>query len=179
MQPNSQLNCRSSHLMFFDRTPDLRSVILAQDVIYVGGGNTKSMLAVWREWGLAELLEEAWRDGVVMAGVSAGAICWFEQGLADSFAGELAVLDCLGFAAGSCSSHYDGEADRRPSYHRFMSEGRSQRGLRDRRRSRPAFDRRGVPCCTVSSRPNAGAYRVQSVNGRVAEEPLARCLVWE
>ena len=174
----SQLDCRSSHLMFFDRTPDLRSVILAQDVIYVGGGNTKSMLGVWREWGLADLLEEAWMAGVVMAGVSAGAICWFEQGLTDSHAEELAVLDCMGFVAGSCSPHYDGEVDRRPSYHRFLSEGRVNAGY--------AMDDgaalhviHGEFHAAISSRPKAGVYRVRSVNGRVVEEPLETRLISE
>jgi dipeptidase E len=80
----SGLPCRPSHLALFRRTPDLRSYLLAQDVIYVGGGNTKSMLAVWREWGLLELLREAWASGIVLAGISAGAICWFEQGVTDS-----------------------------------------------------------------------------------------------
>src|SRR5262245_48042145 len=72
------LACRPSHLALFRRTPDLRAYLLAQDVIYVGGGNTKSMLAVWRDWELPELLREAWASGIVLAGTSAGAICWFE-----------------------------------------------------------------------------------------------------
>src|SRR5262245_43734347 len=80
------LSCRPSHLSLFRRTPDVRSYLLAQDVIYVGGGNTKSMLAVWRDWALPEVLREAWESGIVLAGISAGAICWFEQGVTDSFA---------------------------------------------------------------------------------------------
>src|SRR6476659_5432976 len=84
----ARLPCQPSHLMFFRRTPDLREHVLSQDVIYVGGGNTKSMLGVWREWGLPEILREAWEAGVVLAGVSAGCICWFEQGLTDSFEGD-------------------------------------------------------------------------------------------
>jgi peptidase E len=92
----SRLSCRPSHLALFRRTPDMRSYLLAQDVIYVGGGNTKSMLAVWREWGLPELLREAWASSIVLAGISAGAICWFEQGVTDSVAGQLRALDGLG-----------------------------------------------------------------------------------
>jgi peptidase E len=76
----SQLPCRPSHLPLFRRTPDLRAYLLTQDVIYVGGGNTKSMLAVWRDWELPALLREAWASGIILAGISAGAICWFEQG---------------------------------------------------------------------------------------------------
>src|SRR5262244_2158486 len=115
-----RLGCRPSHLSFFKRTPDLRNYLLSQDVIFVGGGNTKSMLVVWREWGVPEILREAWESGIVLTGVSAGAICWFEQGVTDSWAGELLPLDCLGFLPGSCCPHYDGEAERRPSYHRLL-----------------------------------------------------------
>ena len=94
-----RLPCQPSHLSFFDRTPDLRSYLLAQDVIYVGGGNTKSMLAVWRDWGLPELLREAWAEGIVLAGTSAGANCWFEQGVADAYADRMSSVPCLGTAA--------------------------------------------------------------------------------
>src|SRR5262245_52796864 len=73
----SQLGCRPSHLPFFRRTPVLLDYLLRQDVLYISGGNTRSMLAVWREWGMPELLREAWESGIVLAGVSAGAICWF------------------------------------------------------------------------------------------------------
>ena len=102
-----KLGCRPSVLTFFKRTPELRSFLLNQDMIYVGGGNTKTLLAVWRDWGVTEILREAWEAGVVLTGVSAGAICWFEQGMTDSFSDELRPLDCLGFLAGSCCPHYD------------------------------------------------------------------------
>jgi peptidase E len=102
---------------------------LEQDVIFVGGGNTKSMLAVWAEWGLASILREAWESGNVLSGVSAGAICWFDQGLTDSYSDRLVVLDCLGFIPGSCSPHYDGEPGRRPSFHRFLEEGSIAAGI--------------------------------------------------
>jgi len=61
--------------------------------------------------------------------VSAGAICWFEQGVTDSFAGELRPLNCLGFLPGNCCPHYDGEADRRPSYHRLLASGAIAAGI--------------------------------------------------
>ena len=75
----AKLRCRPTHLPLFERTPKLEETILAQDVIYVGGGNTKSMLGVWREWQLPKLLRAAWNQGTVLAGISAGAICWFER----------------------------------------------------------------------------------------------------
>ena len=101
----SKLDCRPSHLPFFKRTPELRRTLLEQDVIYVGGGNTKSMLAVWRDWGLPDILREAWGEGIVLAGESAGGICWFEQGITDSYLDNLSAIPCLGFLAGSCCPH--------------------------------------------------------------------------
>ena len=111
-------------LTFFARTPvDLETFVLAHDIIYVGGGNTKSMLAVWREWGLDKILEKAHDQGIVLCGVSAGAICWFEQGLTDSWDVDLNVIPCLGFLKGSMAPHYDSEKDRRPSFHKFLESG--------------------------------------------------------
>ncbi len=167
----ARLHCRPSHLSFFRRTPDLRAYLLAQDVIYVGGGNTKSMLAVWREWGLPELLREAWTAGIVLAGVSAGAICWFEQGVTDSFADKLRPLTCLGFLPGSCCPHYDGEAERRPTYHQLLQTGAISNGFAiDDGAALHFVDTtvRGV----VASRPGATAYRVQMQDGAVSEEAL-------
>ncbi len=123
------LTCVRSHLPLFARTPDVSEWIAAQDVILVGGGNTKSMLAVWREWDLPALLRDAWERGTVLCGWSAGAICWFEQGVTDSYADRLEALDCLGFLPDSCCPHYNGEADRRPEYHRLLKEGRIQPGI--------------------------------------------------
>ena len=117
------LGARTQHLPFFERTPDLRSLVLAQDAVFVGGGNTKSMLAVWREWGLPEILRAAHEAGIVMGGQSAGAICWFEQGVTDSWADRLRPLACMGFLPGSCCPHYDGERERRPAYHALVQSG--------------------------------------------------------
>jgi dipeptidase E len=166
-----KLGCRPSVLTFFKRTPDLRAFLLNQDVVYVGGGNTKSMLVVWRDWGLPELLREAWEKGTVLTGVSAGAICWFEQGVTDSWAGELRPLDGLGFLPGSCCPHYDGEADRRPSYHRLLGSGEIATGV-------AIEDWTGVHFVgtkihrVVSSKPGAKAYSLQVVSGSVQEVPL-------
>ena len=118
----SKLDCLPSHLDFFKRTPDLKELILKQDVIFVGGGNTKSMLAVWKDWGLDLLLKEAYEKGVIMSGVSAGAICWFDQGVTDSWAEDLKVMDCLGFIEGACCPHYDEEPQRKPSLNKFITE---------------------------------------------------------
>ena len=110
----TKLNCEPIHLDFFKRTPDLKKLILNQDVIFVGGGNTKSMLAVWKEWKLDKILKEAYRNGIVMSGVSAGAICWFQNGITDSWASDLKIMPCLNFVRGTCCPHYDEEPERKP-----------------------------------------------------------------
>jgi aminopeptidase N len=110
----TKLECNPTHIDFFKRTMDLKEHIKKQDIIFVGGGNTKSMLAVWKDWGLDSLLEEAYKNGVIMCGVSAGAICWFNKGITDSWADDLAIMDCLGFVDGVCCPHYDEEPARRP-----------------------------------------------------------------
>ena len=110
----SKLDCITSHIDFFSRTENLEEKILTQDVIYVGGGNTKSMLAVWKEWNLYEILRNAYEKGIVMSGVSAGAICWFDKGITDSYAEELAIIDCLGIVEGIACPHFDEEKEREP-----------------------------------------------------------------
>jgi len=117
----SKLNCKATHLDFFKRTPDLKNFIGDQDVIFVGGGNTKSMLAVWKDWGLDAILRSAYENGVVMSGVSAGAICWFEKGITDSWSDDLYIMECLGFVKGNCCPHYDEELERRPAVNKFLS----------------------------------------------------------
>lgn len=116
----SMFQCNPVHLDFFKRTPDLDDLILSQDIIFVGGGNTKSMLAVWKDWGLDSLLKIAYEKGTIMCGVSAGAICWFESGITDSWAEELKIMDCLGFVKGVCCPHFDEEAERRPTVHKMI-----------------------------------------------------------
>ncbi len=166
-----KLGCRPSVLTFFKRTPELRSFLLNQDVIYAGGGNTKTLLAVWRDWGVTEILREAWESGIVLTGVSAGAICWFEQGLTDSFSNELRPLDCLGFLSGSCCPHYDGEPQRRPSYHRLLTSGEIAPGV-------AIEDWTGVHFIgselhrVIASKPGARAYSMRAVYGSVQEVPL-------
>jgi len=166
-----QLDCRPTHLRFFDRTPDVPALLLSQDVIYVGGGNTKSMLAVWREWGMPHALREAWDSGVVLAGISAGAICWFEAGVTDSSAGRLLPLTCLGLLAGTCCPHYDGEQERRPALHAFIAQRAVPSALALDDGAAAHFVGSGLSR-VVSSRPNAKAYRVQLEGDETVETEL-------
>jgi dipeptidase E len=166
-----KLGCRPSVLTFFKRTPELRAFLLNQDVIYVGGGNTKTMLAVWHEWGVAEILREAWESGIVLTGVSAGAICWFEQGLTDSFSDALRPLDCLGFLSGSCCPHYDGEPQRRPSYHRLLASGEIAAGVAIEDWAGIHFKDTEI-YRVIASKAGARAYNLRLAHGSVQEVPL-------
>jgi peptidase E len=167
----TRLGAVPSVLRFFDRTPDLGRVLLSQNVIYVGGGNTRSMLAVWREWGLPRVLRQAWRQGIVLAGVSAGAICWFRGAVTDSWADRLRPLDCLGFLSGACCPHYDSEPERRPTVHRLVASGRlpSVLALNDGAAAHfvgPTLRQ------VVTWRPTARGYLVRRERGRVVEREL-------
>jgi len=115
----------TSHVPFFPwPPPGLRELVLAQDVVFVGGGNTANMLAIWRVHGFDRILREAWEAGVLLTGWSAGMICWFEAGVTDSFGPQLAGMrDGLGFIAGSACPHYDGEELRRPVYTQLVADG--------------------------------------------------------
>jgi peptidase E len=118
-------SCAPSHLAFFRNArpnalpiADYRDELLKQDVIFVGGGNTKSALAVWREWDLDQVLKDAWLAGVILAGMSAGALCWFEVGVTDSWGdGSYRTLPCLGLLPGACAAHYNGLPERRKLLH--------------------------------------------------------------
>lgn len=167
----SSLSCEPTHLSFFQRTPNLRSVIAKQDIIYVGGGNTKSMLAVWREWKLDELLLKAYNKGVILCGVSAGAICWFQKGVTDSWASNLNVLDCMDFVSETACPHYDGEKDRRPSVHSMIEEGKIEScyAIED---GAAAHFKDGSFSSVVSFMPDKTVYHVTKEGEKIVEKNL-------
>jgi peptidase E len=169
------LSCVPSHLSLFKPPPEgVRSFVFSQDVIYVGGGNTRNMLALWREWGLDLILREAWLSGVVMAGLSAGSLCWFQQGVSDSVVpGELAPIECLGFLGGSHCPHYDGEPGRRPAYRKLIGEGRLEPGYAADDGAALHFVGQTM-AAVVTSRENARAYSVLTAGSDVVEVELDR-----
>src|SRR4051812_19242330 len=115
-----------SHLSLFTMptVPDMRAHLLAQDVVWVGGGSVANLLAVWRLHGLDEIFREVWLAGVVLGGVSAGSLCWHVGGTTDSFGPDLRpVTDGLALIPTSNGVHYDSEEQRRPLYHRLVAEG--------------------------------------------------------
>jgi peptidase E len=115
--------CEPSHLKLFGMPEEPAAHLAAQDVIHVNGGNTANMLAIWRVHGIDVALREAWKRGGVLGGWSAGANCWFEDSVTDSFGPALRALGGgLGLLPGSFCPHYDGEPERRPTYTRLVHE---------------------------------------------------------
>jgi peptidase E len=163
----------ASHLNLFGRRiVDLEPFVLGQDVIYVGGGNTANMLAVWRVHGLDHLLARAWDAGVVLAGTSAGSNCWFEGATTDSFGPLAALPDGLAFLPGSHSPHYDSEPGRRPTYKQLVADGALPDGYAADDGAGLVFQ--GTELAeVVTSRPEARAYRVvRGLDGQAIETEL-------
>ena len=167
----TKLNCNPTHIDFFKRTINLEEHIKQQDIIFVGGGNTKSMLAVWKDWGLDSLLKEAYERGVIMCGVSAGAICWFDKGITDSWADDLAILDCLGFVKGICCPHYDEEPARRPYVKKQLQQSAIKECLGiEGNAALHLID--GKPFKSVDFGKNKNSYIVSSNDQIVKEDPF-------
>jgi dipeptidase E len=160
-----------SRLEFFPWPPDdLRAAVLDSDLIFVDGGNTANMLAIWQLHGVDELLRNALDKGVVLAGSSAGGICWFESGVTDSFGPQLGPMDCLGFLPGSLCPHWDDEELRKPVYRRLLEEGLAPGYAADAGVGLHFVDGelREVLTCDEGSK----AYRVELRDDEVVEEPL-------
>jgi dipeptidase E len=152
------------------RTSELDTFVREQDVIYVGGGDTANLLVLWRRHGLDVLLREAYSRGAVLAGVSAGMLCWFNDGVTDSYGGLEPLRDGLGIIDASACPHYDGESERRPTYHRLIAAGMQSGYAAD---DGAALHFRGQTLVeAVSSRPQASAYRVELVDKSVTESRL-------
>lgn len=157
--------------LFRPHTADIEGYLREQDLIFVGGGNTKSMIALWREWGLDRILRLAGAGGSVLAGVSAGAICWFEAGSTDSIPGPLTAVRALGYLSGGFSPHYDGEAQRRPATQQMVASGQlPDTWAMDDGAAAHFMD--GELLEVVTSRPNACGFRVVRQGDRAVETAL-------
>jgi peptidase E len=161
------------HLALFSRTvTDIGAYLFDQDAIHIGGGNTANMLAIWRRHGVDAAVVAAWEAGIVMSGMSAGGICWFEGSTTDSFGPVLQPLkDGLGILAGSFIPHYDGEAQRRPLFRKLVAEGVLPPGYGVDDGAALVFRGTTLAEC-VSARPNAAAYRVERTAAGVSETPV-------
>ncbi|MFP5389839.1 MAG: Type 1 glutamine amidotransferase-like domain-containing protein [Thermoleophilia bacterium] len=165
--------CEASHISLFRREQgpeDLRAHLLSQDLIYVGGGSVVSLLGVWRAHGIDRILREAWEAGVVLCGLSAGSLCWFEEAVT-GFHGAPRRVQGLGLLPFSNCVHYEPTSDRRLAYHEMLREG-----------MRPGYaaeDSAGLHFVgrelnrVVASRPAAGGYRLDAAGDGVVEMRLA------
>ncbi|HET9675956.1 MAG TPA: peptidase E [Solirubrobacterales bacterium] len=165
--------CEPSHISLFRREQgpsDLRRHLLSQDLIYVGGGSVVSLLGVWRAHGIDSMLREAWESGVILCGLSAGSLCWFEEAVT-GFHGEPKRLRGLGLLPFSNCVHYERGGKRRESYHRFLSEGmRGGYAAEDG----AALHFVGEELSrVVASRPEARGYRLDVAERRVVEMRIA------
>jgi len=160
-----------SRLEFFPWPPEcLRELVVGADLIFVGGGNTANMLAIWRVHGVDALLREALEGGVVLSGSSAGGICWWEHGVTDSFGPQLAGMECLGFLPGSFCPHYDDEENRRPVFHGLLRNGLPGGYAADAGVGLHLVN--GELQDVVSVDEWTRAYRVELRDGEVVEEPI-------
>jgi dipeptidase E len=172
----SPARCEPSHVSLFRRDRgagavegDLEGHLLAQDLIYVGGGSVISLLGAWRAHGLDTILARAWARGVVLCGLSAGSLCWFAEAVT-AFHGRPQRIDGLGLLPHSNCVHYNGEPERRVEYHRFVGDGMRGGFAAD---DGAALHFAGHDLLeVVTSRPGRGAYAVDVRDGAVVETPL-------
>ncbi len=165
--------CQTSVVSLFRLELDpvrLREHLLAQDVIYVGGGSMINLLALWRAHGIDAVLREAWQAGIVLAGLSAGSMCWFEGGITKGKATPRPAPG-LGFLPGSNSVHYDGEPERRPAFLEAIASGALPAGYGVDDGVGLLF--RGTRLAeVVAAREGIRAYRVDAVEGQAREHEL-------
>jgi dipeptidase E len=164
--------CEPSEVSLFrlgERPVELRAHLLRQDAIYVGGGSMLNLLAIWRAHGIDRIMREAWQAGVLICGVSAGSMCWFEKAITSSH-GRPAPVEGLGLLPGSNSVHHDSQPARRMTYRACIRAGMPGGfgvddgvGLRFEQTTLAEI---------VSARPGSRAYRVEMRAGEAVETPL-------
>jgi dipeptidase E len=153
----------TSHVSLFTvEIEDIESHLIQQDGIYITGGNTKSMLALWKEWGVEKALRKAYEAGVTICGISAGAMCFFEEGLSEFFPNNYNHLDCLGFLSGSFCPHYAPGEERAIIFkdHIRLNKMKPGIGLED---GVALYYENGILSEILRSRDDAQAYRISTI----------------
>ncbi|NQW18590.1 MAG: peptidase E [Chloroflexi bacterium] len=165
-------DCETSHLSLYSPPQkDIRSFVLRHDIIYVGGGNTKNLMAIWNEWGFGDIMREAWEAGIVLSGTSAGSICWFDDCITDSIPEGLTSLKCVGLLKGSNSTHYGSHPDRPTTYREQIRTGEVSPGIATDDGCALHYigdDLHEI----VTQDPDRRAYRVERVSDEYKETPL-------
>jgi peptidase E len=157
----------------YEQKESFEEVLLSMDAIVVGGGNTLNMLAIWKVQGVDKVLKQAWEKGIILAGGSAGSLCWFEQGTTDSRPKEISKIDCLGFIKGSHCPHYDSEPTRRPLYHSYIRSKEFKPGYACDDKAAILFHDNEV-AKVVAMNEESNAYYVYLENGEVKENKLEK-----
>jgi len=167
VEPSYQL----SFIESLSQTRGWDEVLLSVDGILCSGGNTLNQQAIWKAQGIDVVLRQAWEQGIVLGGSSAGSLCWFEEGTTDSRPKELSIVKCLGFLPGSHSPHYDAEPGRRPLYQKLISSGDMKPGYACDNDAGIYFEGDQVRR-VVATRAGAKCYYVSMVNGQLEERVL-------
>jgi len=165
--------CVPAHVSLFrlgELDRPLEEIVLRQDIVYVSGGSMRNLLAIWKAHGLDELLTRAWQSGIVLAGLSAGAMCWFEGGITCS-SGAPEAIDGLGLLKGSLTVHADGEPERLPVWLTSIREGSLPGGWAADDGVGLLFREEELER-VVSSRPGAAAQRVDALAGELVRHRL-------
>ncbi len=168
----AELGVEATHMSLFSpHTREIREFLLDQDIIWVGGGNTRNLLVLWRTCGVDGFLQEAWERGIVLAGSSAGGLCWFDSGVTDSWGPGYEPLQCLGWLGGSFCPHWDGEAERQPRYKGLLLDGTLPAGYAVAEMVGLHYVGTSMTR-VVSARQGATAYRAWVQDGDVKLDPL-------
>jgi len=159
---------------FINSSPNQKTfeeTLLGMDAIIVGGGSTLNMLAIWKAQGIDTVLKKAYDRGIILAGGSAGSLCWFSAGFTDSRPKELTIIEALGFLNYSHSAHYHGEPTRKPLYQNAILTGKLKPGYACDDRAGLLFIN-GVVKKSVSQNTDNNNYFVSVVDGKIKEELL-------
>ncbi len=173
---NVEPSVQNSFINSNRQTRSWEEVLLTVDVIVASGGNTLNQQAIWKAQGIDVILKQAWDQGIVLGGASAGSLCWFEEGTTDSRPKELTTVHALGFINGSHSPHYDVEKNRRPTYHRLIGSGQMKPGYACDNDAGIYFEDNEVKR-VVSAVAGKKCYYVSIVGGQVVEKVLEPDLI--
>ena len=160
-----------TYISSYDTKRSFEDTIMGMDAILVGGGNTLNMIAIWKAQGIDIILRKAYDSGILMAGGSAGSLCWFESGTTDSRPIKLSKVECLGWLKGSHCPHYDAEASRRPLYHELIKSGELAPGYACDNQAGIYFENEKV-AKVVAVSAKSKSYYVDLVGGQINEREL-------
>ena len=163
--------CEPSHLSLTHPPKDIEAFIMDKDIIHVGGGNTTLIIDTWKKFGVDKIMKKAWEAGIILTGMSAGAICWFDDGITNPSPGVLTRLPCLGLLNGSFCPHYDDRAELKSAFHKLILEGIIEEGYGVEDGAAVHFVG-NEPIRVITSRPGVTAYKVRKVRNKITDTPM-------